>query len=221
MKGIYTLFEAWAMSVLVAAALIPAVVLYCSYLWAYVGIMAAVILGPLFIPWMLVPQLDWLFWSWFKSLVKLSVHMMIAATLFVICAEFAMLPIQRLSAQLFSNEDLGLVATGGSLFGSAISSMIAYVPIMLLMWLMCTKTGEMASMVTDGGGMPAAGMSGLAGGASSLASSGVGRAATGAGMKAAGVAAGVATAGVATAVTVAASVVQAGAKFVSKAFSGK
>ena len=33
-----------------------------------------VLLGPLFIPFFIVPQMEWLFWGWFKALIQYSFY---------------------------------------------------------------------------------------------------------------------------------------------------
>ena len=184
----------------VLAGVVPAVVLFCSYLWAYVGFMVAIILGPLFIPWMLIPQLDWLFWSWVKSLVKLAVHLMVAATLFTICAEFAAIPITRLTVRMVETNALASAGEDSSWgfqgFTAIFNSLITYIPLVVLMFLMCGKTGEMTGMLTEGQGMPGAGMAGLA---ARAGKTGIGQSMGGAAMRGLGGAAGLAAGGVAAA----------------------
>ena len=163
------------MSILMFALIsLPVILLYCSYLWAYVGLMVAVIIGPIFIPFVLVPQLDWLFWSWIKSLFKLTIHMMIGAVIFSISVQLALLPIRRATAALESPGALtaeGTLDIGG-MFATALGplfSIVSYLAIVILLWIASTKTAEMASMVTEGGGMPASGFSSMVGQASGMA----------------------------------------------------
>ena len=195
----------------VLAGVVPAVVLFCSYLWAYVGFMVSIILGPLFVPWMLIPQLDWLFWSWLKSILKMAIHLMVAATLFTICAEFATIPIARLTARMVDTNALAAAGEesgwGFQAFGALLNSLFTYIPLVVLMFLMSGKTGEMTAMLTEGQGMPGAGMQGLA---ARAGRTGIGQSMGGAAMRGLGGAAGLASGGVAAA---------AGA--VGKAFSGR
>jgi hypothetical protein len=37
-----------------------------------------VLLGPVFIPFFIVPDLDWLFWGWLKSLIQYSFYPVVA-----------------------------------------------------------------------------------------------------------------------------------------------
>ena len=139
----------------------PLLFLYVTYLWGYIGVMAAIILGPLFVPWMLFPQTDWLFWSWLRCLIKLSVHFMIASILFVIAVELAMFPFLRVTSFLVEGggRDGGTIDPG-ALFGT----MVPMVPVYVLLYTMLGKTGEMVDMVTEGAAVPDSGGMGVTGG---------------------------------------------------------
>jgi hypothetical protein len=52
--------------------------------FGYVAAAVAVLLGPLFIPFFIVPGLEWIFWGWFKSLLQYAFYPVVAnAYLFV------------------------------------------------------------------------------------------------------------------------------------------
>ena len=52
--------------------------------FGYVATAIAVLLGPIFIPFFIVPKLEWLFWGWFKSLIQYAFYPVVAnAYLFV------------------------------------------------------------------------------------------------------------------------------------------
>ncbi len=52
--------------------------------FGYVAAAIAVLLGPIFIPFFIVPHLEWLFWGWLKSLVQYAFYPVVAnAYLFV------------------------------------------------------------------------------------------------------------------------------------------
>jgi hypothetical protein len=46
--------------------------------FGYVAVAIAVILGPIFIPFFIVPGLEWLFWGWFKSLIQYAFYPVVA-----------------------------------------------------------------------------------------------------------------------------------------------
>ena len=35
--------------------------------YGYVAAAVCVLIGPIFIPWFIVPKMDWLFWGWLKA----------------------------------------------------------------------------------------------------------------------------------------------------------
>ena len=46
------------------------------------SLLVAIVLGPVLIPWILVPQLQFLAWGWFRTLLGAGVHMMVAGACF-------------------------------------------------------------------------------------------------------------------------------------------
>jgi hypothetical protein len=55
--------------IVVAQAAVFAVIAF-----GYVAAAIAVLLGPVFIPFFIVPQMEWLFWGWFKSLIQYAFY---------------------------------------------------------------------------------------------------------------------------------------------------
>lgn len=52
--------------------------------YGYVATAVCVLIGPIFIPWFIVPKMDWLFWGWLKAFVGFSFYQVVAsAFLFV------------------------------------------------------------------------------------------------------------------------------------------
>lgn len=52
--------------------------------FGYVAAAIAVLLGPIFIPFFIVPQMEWLFWGWLKALIQYAFYPVVAnAYLFV------------------------------------------------------------------------------------------------------------------------------------------
>ena len=46
--------------------------------FGYVASTIAVMLGPVFIPFFIVPHMEWLFWGWFKSLIQYAFYPVVA-----------------------------------------------------------------------------------------------------------------------------------------------
>ena len=65
-----------------------------------------VLLGPVFIPFFIVPQLDWLFWGWFKAFVQYSFYQVVAAGVLYIVSQFTYGIIHAQITGLISATDL-------------------------------------------------------------------------------------------------------------------
>lgn len=46
--------------------------------FGYIAVAIAVLLGPVFIPFFIVPGLEWLFWGWLKSLIQYAFYPVVA-----------------------------------------------------------------------------------------------------------------------------------------------
>ena len=140
--------------------LTPPVILYCQYLWGLVTMLVAILLGPIFVPFLLIPQLSFLFWGWIKSLFGGMIHSIVAAGLFVIVGNLMLLPIQSFVSYLTSQPlPLNLFRDIAAGFGS----LFLYVPIVILAYLVSFRVSEVTGMVL-GGGVPSAGLAEAAGG---------------------------------------------------------
>ncbi len=141
--------------------LLPIVVAYCSYLWGYLSLMVAVILGPILIPWMLVPQMQFLAWGWFRSVVAAGVHMMVAGACFAVSAQILLIPLVRFSNQLANPETAGVfsLATFLSLTSAgALAVIVESLPLIVVAYLGVFKIGEITAMIMNGGSMPQSGI---------------------------------------------------------------
>src|SRR5262245_15255387 len=65
------------------------------------------LLGPIFVPFFIVPKLDWLFWSWFKAFVQYSFIPVVAFAFLMIFERFVFQYLTTLPQGI--NEDLYLV----------------------------------------------------------------------------------------------------------------
>jgi type IV secretory pathway VirB6-like protein len=71
-------------TVTVACLLIAQAAVFTVIAFGYVAAGIAVMLGPIFIPFFIVPHLEWLFWGWLKSLIQYAFYPVVAnAYLFV------------------------------------------------------------------------------------------------------------------------------------------
>lgn len=61
-------------------------VLFAINILAFVFIGIGSLLGPLFIPWLVVPKLNWLFWNWVQFMLQYSFYRVVASALTYIWA---------------------------------------------------------------------------------------------------------------------------------------
>lgn len=65
-----------------------------------------ILLGPVFIPFFIVPQLDWLFWGWLKAFIQYSFYQVVAAGVLYIVSQFTYGIIHAQITGLMSATDL-------------------------------------------------------------------------------------------------------------------
>ena len=116
-------------------------------IFANIAISVLVTLGPLFIPFMVVPKLDFLFWGWFKAMLQYSLYGTIAAIMIGIWTRVITAFARGLSAADFDAQSV-TVATGVWLvpvFGVIVCAIVSIM-----------KIGDIAGMIvgagSDGGG---------------------------------------------------------------------
>jgi hypothetical protein len=65
-----------------------------------------ILLGPVFIPFFIVPSLDWLFWGWLKAFIQYSFYQVVAAAVLYIVSQFTFGIIHAQITGLMSATDL-------------------------------------------------------------------------------------------------------------------
>ncbi len=55
--------------------------------YGYVASAVCVLIGPIFIPWFIVPKMDWLFWGWLKAFIGFSFYQVIASAFVYVFAK--------------------------------------------------------------------------------------------------------------------------------------
>jgi len=65
-----------------------------------------ILLGPVFIPFFIVPQLDWLFWGWLKAFIQYSFYQVVAAGVLYVVSQFTYGIIHAQITGLISATDL-------------------------------------------------------------------------------------------------------------------
>ena len=116
-------------------------------IFAKVAIAILVTLGPIFIPFMIVPKMDFLFWGWFKALIQYSLYGAIAAVMISLWTRIILGFARGLSAQDFTVQSL---TTMVGLWAVPVFAVVVVAIVSIL------KIGDIAGMIagagSDGGG---------------------------------------------------------------------
>ena len=59
-------------------------------MFGYVATGVIVLLGPLFIPFKIVPQMEWMFWGWFRAFLQFAFYQLIASAYVFVFGQFLM-----------------------------------------------------------------------------------------------------------------------------------
>ena len=84
-----------------------AVTLYVT-MFGYVATAVLILLGPVFIPFKIVPKMDWLFWGWFRAFVQFAFYQVVASAYVFIFGDFLMTFLGGKTAPM-SSGDLGYI----------------------------------------------------------------------------------------------------------------
>ena len=76
-----TYFDYWTIIILLS--LVEAIAMIIAA-FGIIATAVCVLVGPVFIPFFIVPQLDWLFWGWLKSFIQYAFYQVIAAAVIFI-----------------------------------------------------------------------------------------------------------------------------------------
>ena len=133
--------------------LLVMLVVYCvglaQIVWAQLAISIALLLGPVFIPFLVLPPLSFLFWGWFKTLITYSLYAAIAAAVF------------RVSSQVGVEVLRGLAAPGPYLTPGGAGTLLQNFLMVLLFGVAALlgslQVGQFASMLLSGSGSVASG----------------------------------------------------------------
>ena len=146
---------------------VPLLVAFFSYLWGYFSLTIATIMGPLFIPFGLLPQTSFLLWGWIRAIIASTVQMMVGGAVFVITGSLLIVPIQRYLNSLGELMGTGAQLSAGEVMGRGMGSLVEFFPLAIIAMLGAFKAGELTSMILSGGGVPSSGIGQRAQGARS------------------------------------------------------
>ena len=132
--------------------LLLAAVTYAQVIWAQIALAILIILGPIFIPFLVFDPLSFLFWGWFRAMITYSLYAVIAGAVL----------------RVFSAVGIAFITSMGQADLSFTSLMdvglwmLAVVPFFIAGMLASLKIGELASMLVTGGGAGGSGLMGMA-----------------------------------------------------------
>jgi hypothetical protein len=92
--------------VCIAAA--QAVTLYVI-MYGYVATAVIMLLGPVFIPFKILPEMDWLFWGWFRAFLQYSFYQLIASAYVFVFGQFLMRLLGAQAGGAMSSSDMALL----------------------------------------------------------------------------------------------------------------
>ena len=150
----------------IAIILVSLILVYVQTLWADVAVGMMSLAGPVFVPFLLVEQLAFLFWSWFKAILQYSLQVFVGGMMMVLIGELALGPVEALARMIdgvntVPGED-GVTGLITALWDDLILPILQWFPIMLCCLFMSLKVGEFTAALVSGMGAPTSGMAGLA-----------------------------------------------------------
>lgn len=129
--------------------------IYAQYVWGFFCLAVLTMLGPLFIPWMMIPQLDFLFWGWVKAMINGVIYMLTAAAMYAAVAMLLVVPLARVAQAPIPDDPGSLMG----LMDVAWRLGTEYLPMVLMSLLAALKVNALAAMIVAGGGPVASGLS--------------------------------------------------------------
>ena len=127
---------------------------YAQVIWAQVAIAIVILLGPVFIPWLLFEPLSFLFWGWFRTLMVYTLYGVVAGAVL----------------RVFMGVGMGYITTyTGALMGTGTADaaelglwVVVLLPLVVSGLMAGLKVGELAAMLVSGSGSVGSGMMALA-----------------------------------------------------------
>ena len=142
--------------------LLLAAVTYAQVIWAQIALAILIILGPIFIPFLVFEPLSFLFWGWFRAMITYSLYAVIAGAVLRV---FSAVGISYITSLGNANLDVQSFIDVGLW-------MIAVVPLFVAGMLASLKCGELASMLVTSTGAAGSGLMGMATTAGTVAATG-------------------------------------------------
>ena len=78
-------------------------------MYGYVATAVIILLGPVFIPWKIVPQMEWMFWGWFRAFIQYAFYQVVASAYVYVFGQFLTRILGALAAGPLSSADVVLL----------------------------------------------------------------------------------------------------------------
>ena len=137
-------------------------VTYAQVIWAHIALAILIILGPIFIAFLVFEPLSFLFWGWFRAMITYSLYGVIAGAVLRV---FSAVGISYITSLGNANLSLDSVMEVGMWT-------LAVVPLFIAALLSSLKCGELASMLVASAGAAGSGLMGAVSTAGAAAVSG-------------------------------------------------
>ena len=149
--GIHVFITAVAGSIIMALLVLMLIVLfavtYAQVIWAQIALAILIILGPIFIPFLVFEPLAFLFWGWFKGMLTYSLYAVIAGCVLRVFSAVGIAYITTLGGANLDTQSMTQVGLWT----------LAVIPLFIAGILSSLKCGELAAMLVTGGGAGAVG----------------------------------------------------------------
>ena len=163
MQGAMTAIAGFVIVIfMVLMLIILAAVTYAQVIWAQIALSILIILGPVFIPFLVFEPLSFLFWGWFRAMLTYSFYAVIAGAVLRV---FSAVGIAYVTTLGQANLDTTSLAQVGMWT-------LAVVPFFIAGMLASLKCGELAAMLVTGAGAGGSGLMGMVSTAGMAAASG-------------------------------------------------
>ena len=163
MQGAMTAIAGFVIVIFMVLMLILlAAVTYAQVIWAQIALSILIILGPIFIPFLVFEPLAFLFWGWFRAMLTYSFYAIIAGAVLRV---FSAVGIAYVTTLGQANLDMRSFTQVGMWT-------LAVVPFFIAGMLASLKCGELASMLVTGAGAGGSGLMGMMSTAGMAAASG-------------------------------------------------
>ena len=164
--GVHAFITAVAGSIIMALLVLLLIVLfavtYAQVIWAQIALAILIILGPIFIPFLVFEPLSFLFWGWFKGMLTYSLYAVIAGCVLRVFSAVGIAYITTLGGANLDTQSMTQVGLWT----------LAVIPLFIAGLLSSLKCGELAAMLVTGGRAGGSGLMGMATTAGMAAASG-------------------------------------------------